>query len=158
MNTHETAIIMRGVRALCPAQKFDEYSPDMWEPVLADTEFADAKTAIIALGRRQPFISPGEIETEVCRMRNERIRRLPQPCPNHVEGVHSLDELRAINRAMADGHIATAAQVYAYERWGGSLHLAQLRGKVPELEGPEPADTPVKLPDVFRHVPGAEPR
>lgn len=154
MNVEEVRTVVRAVKSLCPAQKFDEFTPDLWLAVLGETDYADAKTAVVTLGRAQPFIAPGEIYTEVKRVRAERVRRLPQPCPNDVEGVAPHDELRAVIRAMADGRITTVAEVYAYERWGGSLHLAALSGRFPMLEGPEPRGTgPITLPRAFQAVP-----
>jgi hypothetical protein len=153
VNTDETAMIIRAVKALCPAQKFDEFTPDLWEDVLADTDFADARTAIIVLRRSEPFIGPSEIATDVRRMRNERIARLPQPCPNPVDGVSERDELIAIRRAIADGAITTVAEVYAYERWGGSLHLALQAGQLPQLAGPAPeGGQPVQI-TAFQRIP-----
>lgn len=140
MNPRETALIIAAVKNLCPAQKFDEFTPDMWLAVLAETNFEDAKAAVIALGRQQTFLAPGEIDTEARRMRRGRIERLPMPCPNTIRGVAEGDELRAIAKAIGDGRITTVAECAAYERWGGSLHLAQQAGRFPELSGPEPVN------------------
>lgn len=88
------------------------------------------------IGRR--FIQPHHVVSLRQRIRTERARRLPMPCPNDAPGVSEGDEIRAIERAMADGRITTVAEVYAYERWGGSLHLAAISGQFPALQGPEP--------------------
>lgn len=153
MNADQVRTILRAVANLCPAQKFDEFTPDMWLAVLTHTNFDDAKTAVISLGRQQAFIAPGEIHAEVRRMRAARIDRLPQPCPNQVDGVDPRDELLAIRAAIADGQITTTGQIYAYERWGGSLHLARLTGRVPALDGPEPGNRPIEFGPVFPAVP-----
>lgn len=128
MNSTETALIIRAVKALCPAQKFDEYTPDVWESVLADTDYADAKTAIIALRRASPWIGPSEIDTEVRRMRAARLDRIPEPAPNDVEGVTYHQELRALRKAIADGTITDQAAADRYKAWGGSLHRLTERG------------------------------
>lgn len=167
MNIQEIRTVLRAVASLCPAQKFDEFTPDMWLAVLADTAFDDAKTAVVTLGRQQPFIAPGEIHTEVRRIRTARIDRLPQPCPNDVPGVTQHAEQLAIRMAIADGRITTRGQLAAYERWGGSLHLVALgEAPFPALEGPEPVGTgpilagrertgghPVALAAVTRQLP-----
>jgi hypothetical protein len=99
------------------------------------------------------WLTPAIIRQRVKALRTERVRRLPQPCPNDVDGVDTNDELRAVIRAMADGKITTIAEVYAYERWGGSLHLAQLTGRFPELQ-PKPVRElgPIDLGNVFGRV------
>lgn len=158
MNPLEIARIISGVRALCPAQKFDEATPDMWELVLAEVNYDDAKAAIVTLGRSQTFIAPGEIYTEVKRMRADRVRRAPMPCPNDIPGVSAGDEIRAIERAMADGRIKTLADAYAYERWGGSLHQAYQRNSMPALEGPEPNGDPEKVRKAIASSFGRVPR
>src|ERR1700677_4197662 len=80
-------------------------------------------------GRR--FIQPHHVVSLRRRLRTDRARRLPMPCPNLTPGVSEGDEIRAIEAAIADGRITTIAEVYAYERWGGSMHLAMQTGRFP---------------------------
>jgi hypothetical protein len=68
----ETVVLARYVRALCPQQKFDEYTPDAWHDVLADFRLADARAAAAAVARRQPFVSPAEIIAEITQIRSDR--------------------------------------------------------------------------------------
>jgi hypothetical protein len=72
MNPNETVILARYVKALCPQQKFDEYTPDAWHDVLADYALADARPAAAAVARRQPFVSPSEIIDEIRKQRDNR--------------------------------------------------------------------------------------
>lgn len=72
MTPDETVILARYVRALCPQQKFDEYTPDAWHDVLADYALADARPAAAAVARRQPFVSPSEIIDEIRKQRDNR--------------------------------------------------------------------------------------
>lgn len=66
--TPEQALgICRLVKAACPAQKFDEYTPDVWAPMLADVDFDQAQKAIVEIGKRQPWIGPSDIVSEVKR-------------------------------------------------------------------------------------------
>lgn len=99
------------------------------------------------------FIQPHHVVSLRRRIRTARARRLPMPCPNPTPGVSEGDEIRAIERAIADGLITTLAEIYAYEAWGGSLHQAWQRGTFPALEGPEPTNKPIELPGLFRSVP-----
>ena len=112
-------------------------------------------------GRR--FIQPHHVVSLRRRLRTDRARRLPMPCPNLTPGVSEGDEIRAIEAAIADGRITTIAEVYAYERWGGSMHLAMQTGRFPALTGPEPVvdkQLQQKVLDAiapsFRRVPRAQ--
>lgn len=162
MNEQEIAVLLRMVKALCPAQRFDEYTPDAWALVLDEVPFADALAALKPLALEQPFIAPTDIAKHVKRIRSERIGRLPQPVPNPVPGVSERDELLAVRRAIADGRIKTPADVHAYEQWGGSLYLAYERGETPALT-PGPNAQPLRprpvaqaIDAAFQHVPGGE--
>lgn len=72
MTPNETVMLARYVKALCPQQKFDEYTPDAWHDVLADYALADARPAAAAVARRQPFVSPSEIIDEIRKQRDHR--------------------------------------------------------------------------------------
>ncbi|MFE2384465.1 zinc finger domain-containing protein [Streptomyces misionensis] len=69
MTEEETVVLARYVRALCPQQKFDEYTADAWHDVLGDLPLNAARAAAAAVARRQPFVSPAEIRTEYLNQR-----------------------------------------------------------------------------------------
>lgn len=73
MNHQEAVLLARYVRALCPQQKFDEYTADVWGDVFADYDFESCEQAVVALGQRQSFIAPAEIIAEVRDRRAERM-------------------------------------------------------------------------------------
>ncbi|MCX4540470.1 hypothetical protein [Streptomyces sp. NBC_01565] len=73
MNPDETVALARYVRALCPQQKFDEYTPDAWHDVLRGFTLPEARAAAITVASRQAFVAPGEIVTEARRARAARI-------------------------------------------------------------------------------------
>lgn len=73
MNNREAVMLVRYVRALCPSQKIDEFTPDAWSDVLAGYELDDCRAACVALAARQPFIAPAEIITEVRKARRTRL-------------------------------------------------------------------------------------
>lgn len=81
MNHAEAVILCRYVRAVCPQQAIDEFTPDAWSDLLAGVRFVDAKDAVRAVTSRQPFVAPAEIITEVRKIRNDRITRHPEPVP-----------------------------------------------------------------------------
>ncbi|MGW4786149.1 zinc finger domain-containing protein [Streptomyces sp. NPDC004230] len=110
MNPSETVILARYVRALCPQQKFDEYTPDAWHDVLADYQLADARAAAAAVAKRQPFVSPAEIIGEITRIRGDRATDfqgpgLPAEVPDaDPDDVHAyLAALRGQRTRAADG-------------------------------------------------------
>lgn len=72
MTPDETVILARYVRALCPQQKFDEYTPDAWHDILGDYQLADARQAAASVARRQPFVAPAEIAHEIAKIRSTR--------------------------------------------------------------------------------------
>lgn len=109
--------------------------------LLDDIALADATAAARDhLRSDTAWLTPAIIRQRVKALRAERIRRLPLPCPNIIDGIREHDEMRAIVKAIGDGRITTWAECAAYERWGGSLHLAQQTGDFPILEGAEPVN------------------
>ena len=73
MTPRETVILVRYVKALCPQQAIDEFTPDAWHDVLGDYDLADARAACVAVASRQPFVAPAEIIAEVRRARNRTL-------------------------------------------------------------------------------------
>jgi hypothetical protein len=69
MNAQETVAFCRIVKAACPAQKFDEYTPDVWASMLKDVEFQAAVDAVTEIGKRQPWIGPSDVIAETKRRR-----------------------------------------------------------------------------------------
>ncbi|MGW6395433.1 hypothetical protein ACWFR1_34195 [Streptomyces sp. NPDC055103] len=116
MTDEETVILVGYVRALCPQQKFDEYSPDAWYDVLNDYSLDEAKTAAAAVARRQPFVAPGEIATEVRRARAALVSvdaetEPPAADPNNVPLY--LRTLRTHRRNVATGQAPATPAITA---------------------------------------------
>lgn len=106
MNRQETTTLCRYVRALCPQQAFDAYTPDAWHDVLHPHRLDDARQAAAQLAARQPFIAPGEIVTEIRRIRDQRIGNTPPAYlpPDHDEtGAEYTARRRAQLAAIGDG-------------------------------------------------------
>ncbi|MFB7162293.1 hypothetical protein [Streptomyces sp. NPDC056242] len=72
MTPQDAVMLARYVRALCPQQKFDEFTPDAWHDVIGDHDLDEARAAAAAVARRQPFVSPAEINDEIRARRDER--------------------------------------------------------------------------------------
>ena len=105
MNSTEVAKLCRYVAAMCPAQKFDEATPDAWTHVLRDVRIEDARVAVVELAKRQPFIAPSEIIAEVRRIRARRIDAVTLDPPAEVasDTAGYLRWLRRSRRAVANG-------------------------------------------------------
>ncbi|WP_405676858.1 hypothetical protein OG292_19660 [Streptomyces sp. NBC_01511] len=107
MNQDEAIMLLEYVSAACPAQKVGEFTPDVWGELLAPYNLTDARAAVLAVARRQPFVSPAEIITEIKERREERIA-LANPVyegdPAET-GIESARSVRALLRAAADGRL-----------------------------------------------------
>lgn len=100
MTPAEAVILVRYVRALCPQQKFDEYTPDAWHDLLGHYDFDACKTAAVQLARRQPFIAPAELITEVRRERDKRLANFQYEPENGDD--HPREYLRRLRAQIAD--------------------------------------------------------
>lgn len=110
MTPDETVVLARYVRALCPQQKFDEFTPDAWHDVLGSYPLAESRAAAAAVARKQPFVSPAEIIAEITRCRGENASdfqgpglaaEVPDADPDDVPAY--LAALRAQRTRAADG-------------------------------------------------------
>lgn len=81
MTPSETVALTRYVKACCPQQQIDQYTPDAWFDLLGDLESADCLAAVREVCKRQPFIAPAEIRAEVRRVRRERLAHEIIPAP-----------------------------------------------------------------------------
>lgn len=75
MTPQETLVITRYIKASCPQQAIDEYTPEAWHDQFRDLSMEDCRAATAAVIGRQPFVSPSEIRAEVRRIREQRIAR-----------------------------------------------------------------------------------
>lgn len=70
MTPTETVMLVRFVKALCPQQAIDTYTPDAWHEVIGHLELAECREAAAAVARRKPFVSPSEIIREIADVRS----------------------------------------------------------------------------------------
>ncbi|WP_262702002.1 MULTISPECIES: zinc finger domain-containing protein [Streptomyces] len=108
MTEEEVIHLAKYVAALCPAQRFNEFTPDAWIDVLSPYNATDARTAVVAIARRQPFISPAEIIAEIQDMRRERITAANLTYDGNPDetGLESTRSVRALVQAAGDGYLA----------------------------------------------------
>lgn len=104
MTPEETVALARIVRASCPQQKFDEYTPDAWHDLLGDLSLNDCRNAVRTVAARQPFVSPSEIRAEVQRIRSNRLHDFQYvPVEGDEDPEVYLAALREQKAAVADG-------------------------------------------------------
>lgn len=83
MNRSEALALLRMVKAVCPSQQIDQYTPDAWHMALDDITPADALAAVRKLSRRElepgqsNYIEPGHIRGEVRKIRSRRHAKHP---------------------------------------------------------------------------------
>lgn len=146
----EMATLVRFVKALCPAQKIDEYTPDAWMLVIGDLEFADAEAAVKKLGRGQAFIAAADIATEVGRIRAARLASYVETEPD----VEDPDDAQAYIDALRAGRFKAASAAEARPRpvkaltsrafhrvpsvWDRSAPITHRRFALPAAPEPEP--------------------
>jgi len=112
MTPLEATTLCRLAKAMCPQQAVDEFTPDAWHLLLDDLRFEDAKAALVAVCRVQPFVAPAEIRAEVKRIRSKRIKEFgPYDVPSGLDSREYGEFLRATNQRIADGEIESAAEL-----------------------------------------------
>ena len=127
MNPLEAATLCKLAKAACPQQAIDEYTPDAWFPLLDDLRFEDAKDALFAVVKRQPFVAPAEIRAEVRRIRHDRIITygpLPEPPVDADESGKYAFELRDMIRRIGNGELIRGPEPEPIE--GHAERLAEL--------------------------------
>ena len=105
MNSQEATALCAYVHQLCPQQRFNEHTPDVWGDVLAPYALDEARAAVVTVASRQPFVAPAEIITEIKARRAERIEQaniVIDGNPDHT-GAESAAAYREIIRAAGDG-------------------------------------------------------
>ncbi|TDB76802.1 hypothetical protein E1264_38095 [Actinomadura sp. KC216] len=107
MTPIEAVVLCRYVKACCPQQQIDEYTPDAWHDLLGDLALDDCKAAVVQVARRQPFVAPAEIREEVRQIRNDRLEAAPES-PPPVDPNREADYRRALTEiryAVAGGRM-----------------------------------------------------
>lgn len=153
MNNQETTALCRYVRALCPQQRFDEYTPDAWHDLLGDQQLADAREAAARIARRQPFVAPSEILAEIRKIRSERLVGFEYvPMDADEDPRTYLANLRAQRAAVAAGRRPAAparpALPAAPDRDVAELVGGSIGRTVPNHDEPEPPKpgSPLSVP------------
>ncbi len=114
MKPTEAVTLCRYVKAACPQQTIDEYTPQAWTDLLGDLRLTDAMEAARNLGQRQHFIDPADLRTEVRRIRNRRIDEHPPIDPPVPMTPYELNSwLKTTRQRIADGETIEQAELPA---------------------------------------------
>lgn len=104
MTPREAVLLTRYVKACCPQQQIDEYTPDAWHDLIGHLELADCREAVKTVAVRQPFVAPAEIRAEVQRIRSNRLHDFQYvPVEGDSDPQVYLAALRDQRAAVADG-------------------------------------------------------
>lgn len=73
MNNIEVAKLFRMACTAFPAQRFDEYTPHLWEEILSDVPYEDARAALVWCAKNREWLNVKDLLGEVRRIRTKRI-------------------------------------------------------------------------------------
>jgi hypothetical protein len=131
MTPRETVLLTRYVKACCPQQAIDEYTPDAWFDLLGDLNLIDCRRAVAEVGKRQPFVAPAEIRAEVRRLREALIpdrSQLPSPGADLADHPVAWEQaLKDITRRLGDGRMPFYA-IPSGADGGGAVPSGEYRG------------------------------
>lgn len=123
MTPREAVLLTRYVKACCPQQAMDEFTPDAWFDLLGDLSMTDCKEAVQSVAMRQPFAAPAEIRAEVRNIRAERLKNSDQVIPDADP-----DDRRAYIAALRSNYRDLADGVPPARAVGAKDHLAIASG------------------------------
>ena len=139
MNTTDTVLLLRRIKAYRPAQIFDDLTAEGWAELLEDIRYEDAVEGVVAYVRMKPdFITPDIIRDQVTKIRNKRIADHPpvEPPPGLTVPQY-LEWQRQTNKRIGDGEqLADTAR--------GPLHA---RPMPPSLTGRPTRESPAVSED-----------
>lgn len=134
MTPAETVDLVEMAMSMCPQQAINEKTPDAWHLLLHDLDARQALEALVALAKKQPFVSPAEIRREAAAIQTRNARIL--------EGSTPTADLAGINPP-------PGLSEPEYRRWLGESRRALARGETPRSHEPAGA---VPAPPWFRQL------
>lgn len=144
MNTEGVAKLFRMARAAFPAQKFDDYTPDLWVELFAEIPYEDARAALVWCAKSKEWLNVKDLLGEVRRIRGKRIDEnldnLVPPADLDPDDEHEYRRwLAGAIKALGDGWVPEQPENLVHR------NLRQLvagLGEIPEaevIEDPEDA-------------------
>lgn len=94
----------------------DEYTPDAWFDLLEDLPLEVAKSAVVRIARRQPWVAPAEIRAEANAIWAEQqparpaIAAVPDPAIGEIEAADAQRRgLAPLRQILAELHLRRSA-------------------------------------------------
>ena len=139
MSPEETVALCRLVKAICPSQALDQYTPDAWALILRHIDYNDAKQAVIDIASRplEPgkarYIEPGHIIAQVKRIRAQRLTdHGPLIPPPGLDGTTEyLAWIRQASAVVASGGSLPTPPAVAADPGRSAAVIASIRDALP---------------------------
>ena len=139
MSPEETIALCRLVKAVCPSQALDQYTPDAWSLILRHIDYNDAKQAVIDIASRplEPgksrYIEPGHIIAQVKRIRAQRLAdHGPLIPPPGLDGTTEyLAWIRQASAVVASGGSLPTPPAVAADPGRSAAVIASIRDALP---------------------------
>ena len=142
MSPEETVALCRLVKAICPSQALDQYTPDAWALILRHIDYNDAKQAVIDIASRplEPgksrYIEPGHIIAQVKRIRAQRLAdHGPLIPPPGLDGTTEyLAWIRQASAVVASGGSLPTPPAVAADPGRSAAVIAGIRDALPTAQ------------------------
>ena len=142
MSPEETIALCRLVKAICPSQALDQYTPDAWALILRHIDYNDAKQAVIDIASRplEPgksrYIEPGHIIAQVKRIRAQRLAdHGPLIPPPGLDGTTEyLAWIRQASAVVASGGSLPTPPAVAADPGRSAAVIAGIRDALPTAQ------------------------
>ena len=139
MSPEETIALCRLVKAVCPSQALDQYTPDAWALILRHIDYSDAKAAVARLAAldlepgKARYIEPGHIIAQVKRIRAQRLADhgplIPPPGLDGTTGY--LAWIRQASAVVASGGSLPTPPAVAADPGRSAAVIASIRDALP---------------------------
>lgn len=142
MSPEETVALCRLVKAVCPSQALDQYTPDAWALILRHVDYSDAKQAVIDIASqplepgKSRYIEPGHIIAQVKRIRAQRLTdHGPLIPPPGLDGTAQyLAWIRQASAVVASGGSLPTPPAVAADPGRSAAVIAGIRDALPTAQ------------------------
>jgi hypothetical protein len=157
MTPRETALLVRYIKSVSPAQAIDDYTYETWHDIIGHLEPDAARNAVIAIKHSQTFVDPSDIIREVERKQRRHAHPSERPVaevigapampPNaeYLKAKAEMDEKmrqRAQAAAAIDYQTARRAEDWISYKLSGQRPMPPLSAPAAPRWVPLPGDPP----------------
>lgn len=100
MTPRETALLVRYIKSVSPAQLIDDYTYETWHDIIGHLDLPAARAAVIAVKHSKAFVDPSDIIREVERAKRPPIGEDPDRHPSARPAKEVLAEAAARDYAI----------------------------------------------------------